>query len=50
MLLEQNGLLLGGLLLMTVTVWALFLGRKAARSVSRFREDDHRRFTRQEET
>jgi hypothetical protein len=45
MLLERYGILLGILLLAVVSACALLLGRKAAQSVARFREEHHERFT-----
>jgi hypothetical protein len=43
-LLEQHGLLLGGLLLSAVVVCAFLLARKATQAVANFREDEHERF------
>jgi hypothetical protein len=44
MFLEQYGVVAGVLLVLLVSVCALLLGRKAARGVTQFREEDHRRF------
>ena len=44
-MLEQHGLLTGGILLFAVSAWAFLLGRKAAKGVRSFREEQHERFT-----
>jgi hypothetical protein len=43
-LLTQYGLILGGVLILLVSACAVLLGRKAAVSVRRFREEHHESF------
>lgn len=44
MFLERYGILIGIVLLVTVSVWAFLLALKAARGVAQFREEHHERF------
>jgi len=41
---EQFGSIIGASLLLLVSLFAFLLGRKAARSVKRFREEHHESF------
>ena len=41
---EQTGLIIGVALLLLVSVCAFVLGRKAARSIERFRDEQHESF------
>ncbi len=42
---ESFGLVIGGVLLVGVTVLAIAIGIRANRSVQQFREDEHESFT-----
>ncbi len=43
---ERAGVVIGLVLIALVVLCAIMLGRKAEQSVSRFRDEDHKRFER----